>query len=389
MKYVLLAAIFLVASLRGLSQTWTELNTGLGETLMAVYVTPEGTVMVAGTGGLFATSYDGGETWTEIDATDGEDIEDIHFFNEDEGLILIKDAVFLSDDGGQSFPFIATVSGEFIDFDFSDNTHGWAVGKDGSLNYTTDAGQTWNPESPGTNEDLEAVSFTDNLHGIAVGKSSVARMTTNGGFNWSNAGVNGNEDFAATAFVDVNHAWIAGGNGEIFSTSNGGSSWSMQFSPVNDDLLCMSFVDASNGFIAGDNGTIISTTDGGNMWNLNTTTVSVPLNDIFMASEDYGFAVGDNGTVLRLGSIPTAIGESNTIRPVRAYPNPATDFILVEVNGQRVTTVELVDATGRIISRQVSQSEVRFDVIGLQSGIYFITTIDAAGAKYVSKIVKQ
>jgi hypothetical protein len=28
-------------------------------------------------------------------------------------------------------------------------------------------------------------------------------------------------------------------------------------------------------------------------------------------------------------------------------------------------------------------------VIGLQSGIYFVTTIDAAGAKNVSKIVKQ
>jgi hypothetical protein len=163
----------------------------------------------------------------------------------------------------------------------------------------------------------------------------------------------------------------------------------MQFSPVTDDLLCMSFVDASNGFIAGDNGTIISTTDGGNMWNLNTTSVSVPLNDIYMVSEDYGFAVGDNGTVLRLGSIPTAIGESNTVLPVRAYPNPAADFILVQVNGQSVTTVELVDATGRVISKQqTSQSKIRFDVIGLQPGVYFITTFDAAGAKIVSKMVK-
>lgn len=370
------------------AQTWSNLNVTLNGSPLAVFVTPQGKVMVAGTGGLFATSTDDGETWSQIDASDGEDIEDIHFFNENDGLILIKDAVLLTSDGGISFPLIAPLSGEFIDLTFSDALHGWAVGKDGAVNYTSDGGQSWNNQNAGTGQDLECIAFADNTLGLTVGTNSVARLTTNGGSNWSNAGVNGNEDFAAVVFPDINHAWIAGGGGEIFATTNGGSSWSLQFPPVEEDFLCMSFIDASTGFIGGDNGTIISTENGGENWNLNSTTVSERINDIFMLSADHGFAVGDNGTVLRLGSVSTGIPQS-TKSSFTVFPNPSSDRILIEQKGLRLIRIDLKDLRGDLIQSMIPAGESSMiSLVNLPNGIYTITGIHADGSRNTSRVVK-
>jgi photosystem II stability/assembly factor-like uncharacterized protein len=388
MKSFLPVLISLLFYSGALAQTWTELNTGFNESLLAVFVSPQGKVIVAGTGGLFATSTDDGETWSPIDASDGEDIEDIYFFNENDGLILIKDAVLLTTDGGISFPLIAPLSGEFRDLTFSDALHGWAVGKDGAVNYTIDGGQTWNNQNAGTGQDLECIAFADNTLGLTVGTNSVARLTSNGGSNWSNAGVNGDEDFAAVAFPDINHAWIAGGGGEIFATTNGCASWSPQFPPVEEDFLCMSFIDASTGFIAGDNGTIISTENGGENWTLNSTTVSERINDIFMLSAEHGFAVGDNGTVLRFGSVSTGIPQA-THTSFAVFPNPSSDQISIEQYGLRLIRIELKDLRGDLIQSTIPAGETStISLVNLPNGIYTITGIHADGSMDTSKVVK-
>ncbi len=390
MKNILLCSFFALIISNASAQTWTNLNANLNGSITSVFITPQGKVIVAGKGGFFATSTDDGETWTVTDASDGEDIEDVFFFNENDGIILLRDASLLTSDGGLTFPLYSPMNDDMRDFTFSDNTHGWAVGKDGVLMNTTDGGNLWVDQGNIIDEDLEAVSFSDNNNGLIVGKNNLAIRTTDGGNNWVDAEASANEDFTTTFFADVNHAWIAGRNGEILHTSNSGNSWTSQFSPVDEDFSAMYFLDGSNGFIAGKNGTIISTTDGGNNWNLNSTDVSVSINAIFIISPDKGFAVGDNGTVLKLGSISTSVTEINQVHSIQISPNPASDFIKIEWSSNKISRVDLMDASGKLIQTlNLTDHQTEIFIKPLHTGIYYLQTTDADGIKTISKVIKD
>ena len=60
---------------------------------------------------------------------------------------------------------------------------------------------------------------------------------------------------------------------------------------------------------------------------------------------------------------------------VKVYPNPATDFINVQVS--RKSTYQLIDFNGKIILQgKLQQSENRIDISDKQNGIYFLNIVD-------------
>jgi len=94
----------------------------------------------------------------------------------------------------------------------------------------------------------------------------------------------------------------------------------------------------------------------------------------------------EDGSYFTFGIEDTILSiDDNEISPFSVYPNPATDFITVNLSLEQIEKVEIFDLNGRLIKTVNSDlsSSQNIDVSNLQSGLYFITvnTPDASITK--------
>ncbi len=125
-----------------------------------------------------------------------------------------------------------SVANGFLGITFFDATHGWAVGGNGTIRYTTDGGAHWNtPTSPAASA-LSSVAFPDAMHGWAVGNSGTILATTDGGAHWAAQNSNTTNWLMSVAFTDASHGWAVGNGGTMVRTINGGATGRRRHSPV-------------------------------------------------------------------------------------------------------------------------------------------------------------
>jgi len=99
--------------------------------------------------------------------------------------------ILLSDDQGESWRQASVpVSVDLTAIAFATPQLGWAVGHDGVILHSRDAGATWQRQSDGRDavktddRPLLALHFSDPRTGIAVGAFGLARCTQDGGLQW-------------------------------------------------------------------------------------------------------------------------------------------------------------------------------------------------------------
>jgi len=217
------------------------------------------------------------------------------------------------------------------------NLIGYAVGEDGTIIKTTDAGISWSilvtPPSVLTTG-LNALYFTSPLVGYVVGDAGTLLTTSDGGASWTPT-THGTEDLNDIYFADATTGVIVGDNGTVYTYNSTSTLWdpvstsnftiSIEASPSGGtltDLSTTSFnaVYAASGvwFIAGDASTLFKSMDNGLSWdelydgsglNINTdlkwtesilTIASIEnLNDIYFADQYYGWALADNGIIIK------------------------------------------------------------------------------------------
>lgn len=68
---------------------------------------------------------------------------------------------------------------------FADEVNGSAVGSNGVILSTSDAGKTWSELKPVTGKTLHSVSFADEVNGSAVGSNGAILFTSDGGKSWT------------------------------------------------------------------------------------------------------------------------------------------------------------------------------------------------------------
>jgi photosystem II stability/assembly factor-like uncharacterized protein len=147
-----------------------------------------------------------------------------------------------------------------------DGRTGFAVGDQGTLVRTLDAGTTWTTRTSGASARLNSVWFSSPGKGWIAGDAGVVLKSTNGGDSWvRDLGVNASENLRCIRFVGDSHGWAVGSNGVVVRTVNGGASWTRTH-PTAMQLNSVSFSDTSNGWAVGQSGTIIGTHDGGRSW---------------------------------------------------------------------------------------------------------------------------
>ena len=167
---------------------------------------------------------------------------------------------------------------------FSDLQRATAVGDNGEIFMTTNAGDNWTQQISGTFYDLSSVFFSDANNGTAVGRTGTIIRTTNGGTNWIPQ-VSGSSDFLfGVSFSDLNTGTAVGLSGTILRTSNGGVNWNSQFSGTERWFYDVCFTDNNNGTAVGNLGTIMKTTNGGSVY---VTQLSDLIPEIFSLFQNY------------------------------------------------------------------------------------------------------
>jgi hypothetical protein len=90
----------------------------------------------------------------------------------------------------------------------------------GSDSGSTSSMGTWIAQDSGTSADLGAVAFTDATHGWVVGKAGTILATTDGGATWSKQSSGSAAYLNEMAFTDATHDWVVGADGTILALAD-------------------------------------------------------------------------------------------------------------------------------------------------------------------------
>ncbi|MEN8194177.1 MAG: YCF48-related protein [Bacteroidota bacterium] len=244
------------------------------------------------------------------------------------------------------------------------NTHGWAVGYNGTIIHCEgDNLIKWHEQESGTDKMLLSVFFIDTKNGWAVGQDETILRTNNGGKDWTNLSGIGSQHYFSVYFLDENNGWLAGAaghNGVIKYTQNGGDTWTNSIIPANR-MNSIYFYDLNYGCAVGDNGAIFVTTDGGANWTLPNSNTTSHLKDVWLNHAGKCKVVGYNGTILY--SDDFGVNWSVQIS--------GTDNILYGVDTWRI-----VGQAGDILHQHESGGEWQFESSGFTDWLSSIDFVD-------------
>lgn len=87
---------------------------------------------------------------------------------------------------------------------------------------------------------------------------------------------------------------------------------------------------------------------------------------------------------------PTAIQTFAATKDISIYPNPANDFIIVNLNkNSSIKSIQLTDLAGRQVLCFAPESRLHINRNDISSGIYFIVLQDDKGRKTAQKLILQ
>ncbi|CAG9167367.1 Ycf48-like protein [Cupriavidus laharis] len=216
----------------------------------------------------------------------------------------------------------------------------WAVGSNGKILYSADAGTSWRRQGTPAHETLQDVAAWDGRRAVTVGNEGVVLTTDDAGLTWTAAQtpksaisnklmrVQVSQDGSAwavgsggvlmrsrdygkrweSAAEGEDTAWngidfqgrrgcVVGEFGRIRITADAGESWTSVASPVKHSLMSVRFNEAGQAVAVGLRGTVLVSDDGGATWKPADKATDEDLFDVTWDGKRW-IAVGDKGVVL-------------------------------------------------------------------------------------------
>ncbi len=292
---------------------WVKQKTNSLAWFHDVYFLTENKGWIAGSGGTFLTTVDGGKTWKQEKNFTEDNIRQIYFTNEKDGWLLCERDIYSlgssapsyllkTSDGGANWERVEFNSGQrerIAKIFFSKKGAGAAIGERGAYFSLQDDKKTWKKmPSPVRYLMLDGV-FTDDFGGAMVGAGGTIFFTEDAGWSWSKSNVpdNSNVKLNSVFFINQKTGWTVGTQGKIYQTVNGGKVWREQNSATAKDLTDVFFRSTAEGWAVGEEGLILHTTTAGNIWTIAEAKANHRLERIFFVGEQ-GWAVGFGGTIL-------------------------------------------------------------------------------------------
>lgn len=155
-------------------------------------------------------------------------LSDVYFMNESVGVatavvdVPAGGAIVRTTDGGASWQTVYFSSEELYAVDFLWGDVGYAVGAQGTILQSLDAGQTWNPLNSGVSSVLHDVDFPSDTVGFAVGESGVILRTDDAGITWTQQVSGTTENLLRMQSITEGIGVVVGEHGVILRTTTGG-----------------------------------------------------------------------------------------------------------------------------------------------------------------------
>jgi len=325
---------------------------------------------ISGTGGKIVKTTNGGISWTEQTTADftGSWADFVHFFNTNDGVSVGDPTIsggdfviYTTSNGGSTWTQVAggnipncsgTEAGVANFYDAVGNTI-WFGTSTGRIFKSTDKGLNWSVTQTNIGNDMAYPVFKDANTGFMVQHSSpfTIKKTTDGGLTWT--AVNPAGYFIKRPSLD----FIPGTSSTWVDVSSGpakGSSYS-----IND---CVSF--------------------------LNIDTGSVQYTCVKFYDINTGWAGGFNTNAFDGGiykwnpAMIVGVNEQTSAEnpeTVNVYPNPANDYINVEISGiiQEKVIVNVYNRTGeKVLSAEsfpMFSNILKLNMSDKIEGLYFLT----------------
>lgn len=139
----------------------------------------------------------------------------------------------------------------------------WACGDNGTIVFTSNAGNTWTQQNSGTTNKLYSIAWLE-VQGapvIAVGENGLILRTLDKGQTWN---VVPCPVTTTLRYIADNGTLICGDNGVILKSTDNGASWLLRETGVTGKLNAIS--DAFLNVAIGDNGLVLKSNGLGNNW---------------------------------------------------------------------------------------------------------------------------
>jgi len=194
----------------------------------------------------------------------------------------------------------SSVTNDLEDIHFINNNEGWAVGRQGKIVHTTNAGVTWTEQNSGTTYDLNKVHMTGSDFGMAVGDHGT--IVKYNGASWSAVSSGTSQDLYSVFFISETTGWIGGDWAIIKKTTNGGTSFSAEStSSLSNTFRDIHMISATDGWAVGSTGAVWHYDGSG--WVTQTTPESggtgSDLYSVSFSSASEGFFSGDDSKIYR------------------------------------------------------------------------------------------
>jgi len=390
---------------------WSPQTSGVTDKLNDVFFVDNQNGWVVGDNGIILNTTDGGQNWTSQTGGVSEILRAVFFINADTGWAVggsLNKALIKTTDGGSNWQSIAPSyngSKQMFDIAFFDANTGWLIAFD-SIYRTTDGGDTWvsegytsNTESP----NVRSIAVTSDTIAYMAGsrkKSSIARQADvfyrrpeNSPFLWSFSGFGppvSSDNFRSIEFINSDIGFAGGQRGQLYKKTDfsTGGPWELNFELLeNQTIWSISFPNESHGMflssveISGTTNAIIyHTSDSGETWSVAPDTIPDLLLAVLYAPDSVNaWTVGVGGKIYKGTQSVTGINQLGLNIDVSIYPNPASDFIHVELNSgsHEAISYTLTDVAGRLIKNAQwhstsSDSHFTIDISQYRNGVYLL-----------------
>jgi photosystem II stability/assembly factor-like uncharacterized protein len=177
----------------------------------------------------------------------------------------------------------------------------FAVGDDGRILRSADAGNHWSAQASGTDARLYAVGCATATDCVATGEDGTI-VGTSTGATWAPHSSGTREALAGASCPTTSACFAVGDRGTVLATTNHGATWHAQSSKTNANLNAVSCSSASTCVAVGSLGTILRTTNGGSTWTSLSSGTAAYLGGVSCPSAKICIAVGQDGLVLTTGN---------------------------------------------------------------------------------------
>ena len=201
---------------------------------------------------------DGGATWVVRESGGSGLITAAELCSSQFSLAAAGDSLLVSTDSGFHWPTKFTLMGPdaaLWGVTCTGPSGAVAVGRNGKVVRSSDAGETWDAVEVPTSSHLTRAYFDGELT-WTVGLQGTVLVSSDRGSTWQSRSIPSTESLFDIKFLGP-RGWIVGSRGVILESTDHGSTWALVPSPVTSDLATIFVLDPNRVWIGGDGFTVL------------------------------------------------------------------------------------------------------------------------------------